>query len=238
MTLFTRRALLGLTGAGTAAAALTACSPGGRLTTPASDSASAGDPPGDQERTSTGPDPSSPPAGDAGSPLVIVFSRAGENYWEGGRRDLETGNTARLASLIADRLDCPLHEIEAAEPYPQGYDATVERNVREQDADDRPEIAGDLPDLTDRDIILLGCPVWGSRAPMIISTLLDGVDLRGKRLLPFVTYAVSGMSGIDEDHRCALPETEVAEGLAVRGEEVDEAAEAVEAWLRGNGLPG
>lgn len=110
--------------------------------------------------------------------------------------------------------------------------------MREQDADARPEIAGNLPDVADHDTVLLGCPVWGSRAPMIISTLLEGLDLRGKRLLPFVTYAVSGMAGIDEDHRSALPGTEVAEGLAVRGEEVDEAGPAAEDWLGDNGLLG
>lgn len=51
--------------------------------------------------------------------------------------------------------------------------------MREQDADARPGIAGNLPDVADHDTVLLGCPVWGSRAPMIISTLLEGLDLRG-----------------------------------------------------------
>ena len=57
------------------------------------------------------------------------------------------------------------------------------------------------------EVVILGSPVWGSRAPRIMSTFLDGVDLGGKTVLPLVTYAVSGMSGIDDclpqraDHR-------------------------------------
>jgi hypothetical protein len=52
-------------------------------------------------------------------------------------------------------------------------------------------------------------------------------------VLPFVTYAVSG---IDQDYRDVLPSSDVADGLAVRGEEVDGATGAIEAWLRTNGL--
>ena len=40
--------------------------------------------------------------------------------------------------MIRARLDCDVHRIEAADPYPDDYEATVRRNVREQDADARP----------------------------------------------------------------------------------------------------
>ncbi|WP_418606576.1 flavodoxin [Georgenia sp. SUBG003] len=54
---------------------------------------------------------------------------------------------------------------------PHNYAATVERNRQEQDADARPKIAGNLPDLGRYRSIILGCPVWNTRAPMIIRTL-------------------------------------------------------------------
>ena len=46
--------------------------------------------------------------------------------------------------MISARLDCDVHRIEAADPYPASYDETVQRNVREQDANARPAIAGPL----------------------------------------------------------------------------------------------
>ena len=58
-------------------------------------------------------------------------------------------------------------------------------------------------------VVILGSPVWGSRAPRIMSTFLDGVDLGGKTVLPLVTYAVSGMSGIDD---CLPPRAEHRDG--------------------------
>src|SRR5699024_6920712 len=115
-------------------------------------------------------------------------------------------------------------------------DATVERNVKEQDDDARPAIAGQLPDASAYSTVLLGSPVWNVRAPMIMSTFIGGVDLAGKTVLPFVTYAVSGMAGIDQDYRDALPGSDVRVGLAVRGEDVDHAGADLETWLRTNGL--
>ena len=69
--------------------------------------------------------------------LLAYFSRAGENYYYGGRTNLDVGNTEVLARMISALVPCDVHRIEAAEPYPDGYDATVARNVREQNEDAR-----------------------------------------------------------------------------------------------------
>jgi hypothetical protein len=47
-----------------------------------------------------------------GKTLLVYFSRAGENYWNGGRRNLKVGNTEVLAEMIAARLTCDVHRIE------------------------------------------------------------------------------------------------------------------------------
>ena len=43
-----------------------------------------------------------------------------------------------LAGLIGQLIACDVYRIEAADPYPDDYDATVERNVREQNDNARP----------------------------------------------------------------------------------------------------
>lgn len=168
--------------------------------------------------------------------LVVFFSRTGENWWEGGRRELSVGNTARLAGVLADLLGCARWEIRPEDPYPQAYDPTVARNVREQEDDARPGIVGPLPDLSGKDAVLLGTPVWNSAAPQILTTFLEAADLRGRTVLPFATYAVSGMAGIDAAWRRALPGSRVLDGLAVRGERAGDARTEAAQWLRGHGL--
>jgi flavodoxin len=168
--------------------------------------------------------------------LLAYFSRAGENYYNGGRRTLEVGNTEVLARLISDRIDCDIYKINPADPYPSSYDQTVARNVREQRANARPAIADPLPDLSRYDTVLLGSPVWNVGAPMIMSTFVDGVGLAGKTVLPFVTYAVSGMGTVEDDYQAALADADVRAGLAIRGETVTDAAPEVDEWLRASQL--
>lgn len=169
--------------------------------------------------------------------MLAYFSRAGENYYYGDRRTLEVGNTAVLASMIADRVDCDVFEIKAADPYPSDYEATVARNVREEQQDARPEIDGDLPSLDAYDTVLLGSPVWNVQTSMIMRTFVEVLDLGGKTIHPFVTYAVSQMGSVRSDYRRLVPDATVTEGLAVQGETVNDGASDVAAWLDTLDLP-
>lgn len=168
--------------------------------------------------------------------LLAYFSRAGENYHYGDTVDLAVGNTQVVADMIASLAPVDVYRIEAADPYPHDYDATVARNVQEQDADARPAIAGELPDMSAYDTLLLGSPIWNVRPPMIMRTFLAGVDIAGKALFPFVTYAVSGLGRTVQDYADLAPDSPIGEALAVQGEEVAGAEPEVETWLRRIGL--
>jgi flavodoxin len=172
----------------------------------------------------------------AGGVLLAYFSRAGENYYYGGRRDLDVGNTEVLAGMISRLLGCDVYRIEAADPYPEDYEATVVRNVREQDADARPAIANALPRLDRYETVLLASPIWNVRAPMIMATFTESLDFAGKTVHPVTTYAMSGLGTTERDDAASCPGATIAEGLAVQGEEVAAAEPTVRAWLQRTGL--
>ena len=94
-----RRDVLRLGLAGLAGAAMTAC----------------GSSPSADERRDR---PAARQHGDDDSKRILLayFSRPGENYWYGGRRDLRVGNTEVLAGMIAGRLSCDVHRIRAPSP--------------------------------------------------------------------------------------------------------------------------
>jgi flavodoxin len=186
--------------------------------------------PGDEPRTAD----RSPSKG--GSVLLAYFSRAGENYWNGGRRRLTVGNTQVVAQTIGRLTGCEVHRIEAADPYPDDYDPTVARNVREQEADARPAMANPLTWIERYDTVFLGSPIWNVRAPMIMSTFTESLDFTGKTVHPFTTYAMSGLGTTERDYAASCPGATFGEGLAVRGEEAADAGPAVESWLRRIGL--
>ena len=164
--------------------------------------------------------------------LIAYFSRAGENYYYGGRRDLKIGNTEVVATMTRRHIVADVYRIRAASPYPHGYDATVARNVREQNADARPKIANPLKSIDAYDVILLGSPIWNVRPPMIMSTFAESFDFRGKTIHPFVTYAVSELGTTMETYGALSTGARISTGLAVLGETVRGADPQVRAWLR------
>lgn len=129
-------------------------------------------------------------------------------------------------------LACAPTGIEATDPYPQSYDATVARNRDEQEVDARPGIANPLDSITEHDTVLLGSPIWNVQAPMIMSTFTDALDFTGKTIPPFVTYAISGLSGVDDDYANSCPAARIGTALAVGGEEAADSEDKVTAWLR------
>ena len=194
--------------------------------------------------TPSTPPPSTPASTDsAGSPVVpaspvllAYFSRAGENYYYGDRTILDVGNTEVVANLITTVIDVDVFRIEAQEPYSDSYDETVARNAREQDYDTRPAIAGTLPDVSGYHTVLLGSGIWNVQPPMIMRTFVESVDLTGKTIVPFVTYAVSGPGRTVDDYTRLCPRSTIGDALAVRGEEAPAAANEVNAWLQTNGV--
>ena len=191
-------------------------------------------PPSAAQPTAVQTTPTSTSSGsDSGSTVLLVyFSRAGENYYYGGRTNLTVGNTEVLVGMICQRIGCDVYRIEPVDLYPDNYDETVARNVREQDSDARPTIANLLASIESYDTVLLGSPIWNVKAPMIMSTFVEGFDFTGKTVFPFTTYAMSGLGTTVRDYTASCPGATIGEGLAVRGEEVRDAGAAVESWLR------
>lgn len=182
--------------------------------------------------------PATPAPSSAAATLLVYFSRPGENYWDGGRRTLDVGNTEIVANLIRDQISCDVFRIEAAEAYSDRYDPTVARNVEEQNSDARPAIADALPDLSPYDRVLIGSPIWNVQPPMIMATFAEGADLAGKDVYPFVTYAVSGLGNTASFYGDLNTGARLRDGFAVRGEEVRDSGTvaAVRQWLRDSDL--
>jgi flavodoxin len=183
------------------------------------------------------PSSQNPPARQSrGRVLLAYFSRAGENYYYGGRTDRTVGNTEVLAGMIKDRFNCEVHRIEAADPYPDSYDATVARNVREQNGSARPAIANPLPAIDQYDTVLLASGIWNVRAPMIMTTFAESYDFTGKTIHRIATHAMSGLGNTESDYAKSCSGGVIGQGLAVKGEEVRDAGPDIDSWLQRIGL--
>jgi flavodoxin len=184
---------------------------------------------GNPASTGSSDAPASEPRGKV---LLVFFSRPGENYFNGGRKDLSVGNTAVVAGMIRDALRCEVFQIQAVDPYPHSYDMTVQRNVREQNDNARPKIVNPPASLAAYRTILIGSPIWNVRAPRIMLTFAERYDFTGKTVHPFTTYAMSGLGDVVEEYGVACRGAKLGEALAIRGEKAEGGRSEVEGWLR------
>lgn len=121
--------------------------------------------------------------------LVVYFSR--------------TGNTEELALYVADYCNADVFEIEAKEPYTEediDYGNSNSRtSIEQNDSSVRPEIANQVTNMEQYNLIILAYPIWWGQAPRIIDTFLESYDFTNKTIIPFCTSASSDIGSSDDD---------------------------------------
>ena len=177
-------------------------------------------------------------AEEAGSKvLVVVFSRAGENYSVGV---IEEGNTSKMAKVIAEQTGADLFIIEPSVPYPDDYDTMLTVATQEKNDDTRPEYNGDVDHWEQYETVFIGYPIWWGGVPNIVYSFLEKHDFTGKTVVPFNTHEGSGQAGTQQDIESRLPGITVFQGLAVRGSKAQNDAEGtaqeVQDWLKQLGM--
>ena len=165
--------------------------------------------------------------------LVVYFSKTGEQYGVG---HITEGNTAIVAKMIAEKTNGDLFEIKLKnDTYPTAYKALTEVALSEKKANARPEIAGDVENFADYDVVFIGTPNWWADMPMALYTFIEAHNWVGKTVIPFVTHEGSGLSSIPNKIR-ETTKTEVLKGLSIYGHvaqnERDKAQESITNWLK------
>lgn len=148
----------------------------------------------------------------------------------------QTSNTKAVAEEIAGHLGADIEEILAMQPYDGDFQATIERCMQEREQGVKPEIQPLVADVSKYDVIFIGYPVWfGTYAPPV-AALLDGVDLSGKKVVPFCTFGSGGLESSVKDLVAKQPNAEVLPGYGVRAARLEAMPKEVEEFLKAGGF--
>ncbi|MDY3974565.1 flavodoxin [uncultured Veillonella sp.] len=108
-----------------------------------------------------------------------------------------TGTTEQVGENLAKAIGATNYKIQPAQPYTADdlnwNNKQSRSSVEMADLDSRPAIKGPLPSTTEYDHLYIGFPIWWYRAPSIINTFLEGLDLTDVVIVPFATSGGSGM---------------------------------------------
>ena len=164
--------------------------------------------------------------------LIVYYSRKGENYWNGGLKTIDKGNTERVAEFIQKTVGGELFEVETVKPYSESYMTCIEEAKQELRTNARPEIKAFPEHFEDYDTIFVGYPNWWGTMPMCMFTLLEKYDFSGKTVIPFCTNEGSGMGSSERDLKKICKNAKFKRGLSIHGAESENSEEKVSTWAK------
>lgn len=143
-----------------------------------------------------------------------------------------TGNTKPIAEEIAQLTGADLFEIVPADLYTEEdlnyHDDDCRANQEQNDAAARPEIADEVENMENYDIVFLGHPIWWGEEPRILDTFLESYDLSGKTVVNFCTSGGSGITTAAEHLKELAPDANWLEGHRFQ---TGADTETIQVWL-------
>lgn len=97
-----------------------------------------------------------------------------------------TGTTKGVAQYIQKQTGAKLIRLQPQKPYGD-YDSAAKRGDRERRNNIHPALATKIPNFSKYNTVFIGYPTWWQRPPMLIHTLFDKYDFKGKTVIPFTT---------------------------------------------------
>lgn len=147
-----------------------------------------------------------------------------------------SGNTERMARMIQEEVGGDLFKIEPAIPYAEDYDALIDQAQLELSENARPELAAEVENWDEYEVIFVGYPNWWNDAPMLVLNFLESYDFSQKTLIPFNTSGGSGFGNSLDSVENSASGTNILEGLSVYGDSVEDSQEEILSWLSNIGF--
>ncbi len=164
--------------------------------------------------------------------LTIFYSRAGENHYAGGLKYLDIGNTHLAAQWISEACGGDLFQVDTATPYAESYKECCQQAVAEWKQGARPAVKAMPESFAEYDTIIVGYPLWCGTMPMCLYTVLEQLDLTGKRVLALCTHEGSGWARSIEALQDLCVGAKVEEGLCIKGSDVRSSEDAIRIWAK------
>ena len=163
--------------------------------------------------------------------IIVYYSRRGENLVNGTLKNLRIGNTEMAAMILQKITGADLFRIVPKQDYPDEYCYCIDLARQDLLRNERPELKAVPENLETYSRIYLGYPNYWGTMPAPVFSFLEQSDLSGKEIWPFCTYEDGGFGHSLEDLKRVCPASVIADGLSMRGAEVQNETEAMEHWV-------
>ena len=108
--------------------------------------------------------------------IVIYYSRSGK--------------TEAIAKKLEETFESELLKVEPAKEYTT-FVSAVSRVVSEKKEQKVVEFMNEIPTLSPYELIFIGYPIWANDMPDFMAEFIHHLDLEGKTIIPFCTFAMN-----------------------------------------------
>ena len=163
--------------------------------------------------------------------IIVYYSRRGESLVNGTLKNLKIGNTEMAAVILQKITGADLFRLVPKQDYPDEYCHCIDLARQDLLRNERPDLKAFPEKLETYSRIYLGYPNYWGTMPAPVFSFLEQSDLSGKEIWPFCTYEDGGFGHSLEDLKRVCPASVIADGLSMRGAEVQNEIEAMEHWV-------
>ena len=146
----------------------------------------------------------------------------------------QSGQTKRMAEMIAEKLSADLYEIIPETTYNRDMWKAWDEAQIERQKNQYPALKGVLPDISGYDTILLGTGIWGYTMANPVTSFIRQMDFTGKKTSAFWTF-YDHDEKINDDMRDSLKGAEYVKGLPLPRSLTSSkhrTSDAVDLWIR------
>lgn len=143
-----------------------------------------------------------------------------------------SGNTRKIAELIARRTGADLRELQPENAYPQDHNDVLIQAKREIQGKWYPTLRPIDMDWAAYETVYLGTPNWWSSIAPPVASFLNQVMPTGKGIAPFCTHGGGGARHIAKDIARSCIGCDVLPLLAVQEDGGTNAGRLVDQWLK------
>ena len=143
-----------------------------------------------------------------------------------------SGNTRRIAQIIAEKTGADMREIQPETAYSQNYNAVLSQAKQEIQQKKYPSLLPIDMDWNAYEVIYLGTPNWWSSIAPPVSSFLHEVMPTDKTIAPFCTHGGGGEGHIARDVRSYCIGCDVLPLLSIQENGGKRAETQIEQWLK------
>ena len=141
------------------------------------------------------------------------------------------GSVEYMATVIGEATGGDMVRIQTATPYPGNFDDLASQADNERQNDIHPDLATEIENFDDYDVIFVGYPIWWYQMPMAMYSFFDEYDFTDKVLIPFSCHGGSGWSGTVDGIAGMEPSATMVDGYSISRNSVDGSADGIREWL-------